>query len=235
MASDSKDEETWIQQADKNIQNFLCLMAEKSWTEVKNSDVDEHGNTDEFSRVTIKKKTDSNESLFVFRGEGKIKADIKNLVALLFDPKRRTEWDLACKECYILKEISENIQLAYMSYQSPLPLVADRDFVFIRCNKRESEKRTIICTTSVESLLMPVRDRYIRADSKISGWIVDQLEETKEGQLVCKVSCALQMDPKGWIPNILTNTLGPKKAIDSFQALRRAVASSSENTNKNEN
>jgi len=225
-STNANRDEFWIEEAGKMLNNFLSLMSENDgFTSMKESNTDENGNTNEKLKISISKKNDSNSSLHIYKRVGIIKTTAIDLLDLIYDFQRRREFDLLVADCYVLKTVNENVQLAYMAYPSPFPFVGSRDFVFIRVLKKESDKKFIVATSSVQSDdLMPPKSGFIRADAKISGWMIEELEENSEKY--CMVSCALQVDPKGWIPAVVVNALGPSKAIDSFQALRRAAAKS---------
>jgi len=125
--------------------------------------------------------------------------DASTMYDVLHDPDYRKVWDENMIDGPCLEQIDECNDVGYYSAKSPVMLVSPRDFVNQR-SWREKEDELLIMNHSVVLSSMPEKSNFVRANSIKTGYLV---RVRKEGG--CNVIYITQTDPRGSIPNWVTN------------------------------
>eukprot|EP01091_Cochliopodium_minus_P020980 TRINITY_DN9383_c1_g1_i1.p1 TRINITY_DN9383_c1_g1~~TRINITY_DN9383_c1_g1_i1.p1 ORF type:complete len:216 (-),score=66.82 TRINITY_DN9383_c1_g1_i1:73-720(-) len=143
--------------------------------------------------------------------------EAKTLFDLLNDHAYRKVWDQNMIEGNIIEMLNETNEIGYYAAKVPSPL-ANRDFVTHRTWRGDDEKgRYIIFNRSAEHPKKPVDKNFVRGHSFCTGYLIDR----DEGG--CKLRYITQSDPKGWIPNWVTNTVTSKVAPGVLEKLYEAA------------
>jgi len=147
---------------------------------------------------------------------------------LIWDVNKRKEFDNHCMDFKKLRDLNDHTQLAHIKYSIPVPLFWPRDVVMVR-TKREnynSNGTCIVCSCSVEDTVLAAQEGFVRATIHASGFYIQPLtedEKKEHGENACRMTFLLQVDPKGWIPPMVVNVVGPKGGIDSFYKMQAAA------------
>ncbi|KAG5485390.1 hypothetical protein LSCM4_06027 [Leishmania orientalis] len=158
----------------------------------------------------------------------------KELYDLLQDAVFRERWDEYRQEAFRVSSLSANTDIGYYAAKSPMPLVANRDFVNQRMWHEAGRDEYVIFNTSVPHSSVPPtyqkdkhrnkNGQYIRAISKLTGYLIrpwyNPLNGKAEGASLTYIT---QTDPCGWIPSSLTNYISTKFAPNTMKNVALAL------------
>ena len=122
----------------------------------------------------------------------------------------RKKWDSVFSELKVVNHNGENgAEILYMIIKSPSFLVSDRDFVQQRKIWKEfpTKNSHILHFISVESPDCPLNKKYVRAETIISGYFIEDIPNQPNKSTLGIIS---QTDIKGRIPHWLVNKVAPK-------------------------
>jgi hypothetical protein len=122
----------------------------------------------------------------------------------------RKKWDSVFSELKVVNHNGENgAGILYMIIKSPSFLVSDRDFVQQRKIWKEfpTKNSHILHFISVESPDCPHHKKYVRAETIISGYFIEDIPNQPNKSTLGIIS---QTDIKGRIPHWLVNKVAPK-------------------------
>jgi hypothetical protein len=128
----------------------------------------------------------------------------------LWNVECRREWDKVCQEFKIVENIKEDdTEIIYMAIQPPLNIISPRDFVQKRkiLKNFPTDDSIMIHFNSVEHSSCPVNNKYIRAETIISGY---HIKTISIDPLKTSFSAIVHNDPKGLIPNWILDFIAPK-------------------------
>ncbi|CAG9570237.1 conserved hypothetical protein [Leishmania major strain Friedlin] len=156
------------------------------------------------------------------------------LYNLLQDPIFREQWDEYRQEAFRVMSLSANTDIGYYAAKSPMPLVANRDFVNQRMWHEAGRDEYVIFNTSVPHSAVPPtyqkdahRNKhgpYIRAISKLTGYLIRPWKNPKSGEVEgASLTYITQTDPGGWIPVSLTNYIATKFAPNTMKNVAQAL------------
>jgi len=124
----------------------------------------------------------------------------------LHDAEYRADWDDKMIEGKVIEQLDSFNEVGYYSAKAPFG-IANRDFVNLRSWRADADKgEWLIFNHSVTHKDMPEKKDFVRARSILTGYYV---KKTEEG---CTLTYITQSDPRGWIPNMIVNTLTTKFA-----------------------
>jgi len=156
--------------------------------------------------------------LAVFRGTGAVRASIYEVMAVLGDSGRRTEWQHRCAAARTLKRTSEFKRIVYNRTDAPWP-VTDRDVVLAtHLRVLEPDRVLLVEFRGVSSALQPkvsgvVRMPYLKGHYKL----------TKLASARTRVEYQVDADPGGWLPSWLANRANRDLPLKTLRGLRRQV------------
>ena len=120
----------------------------------------------------------------------------------------RKKWDLSFSELKIIneKKDNKNVELLYMIIKSPSLITKDRDNVQQRkiWKNFPNNNSHILHFTSIDSPQFPKSKKYIRANTIISGYYIEDIPGENKSNLII----VSQTDVGG--PNWLINKVAPK-------------------------
>ncbi|GET86694.1 hypothetical protein, conserved [Leishmania tarentolae] len=158
----------------------------------------------------------------------------KELYDLLQDPIFREQWDEYRQEAFRILSLSRNTDIGYYAAKSPMPLVANRDFVNQRMWHEAGRDEYVIFNTSVPHSAVPPtyqkeahgnkHGTYIRATSKLTGYLIRPWKNPTTGAVEgASLTYITQTDPCGWIPATLTNYIATKFAPNTMKNVAQAL------------
>jgi hypothetical protein len=166
--------------------------------------------------VTMQKKPDN--SFPTFRGEGIISANIYQIVAVMSDIKRYTEWVGNCNDARIIKKMTEIDYVIYSRTDVPWP-VSDRDAVYrSKVLVDIKSMRVYIRFKAIQSPSVPLVKGVVRMDD-IQGFYHLQAMGPNKTMVVYQVDA----DPKGWLPKWLAQLATRRLPLDTLLNLRKQV------------
>jgi len=136
----------------------------------------------------------------VARGHGFIRARAEDVLNMLIAVERRPEWDDLCDYASKVKQLGENSDIAYLSYQGKLGVCA-RDLCLLRAWQERSDGSIVLVATSIESDDVPRVAGKVRAECHDCAYMVTP---TDDG---CTFSYVIQLDMKGYVPLFFTNLI----------------------------
>ncbi|ESL10649.1 hypothetical protein TRSC58_01614 [Trypanosoma rangeli SC58] len=155
----------------------------------------------------------------------------KTLYDMLQDAVFRPLWDNYRIEAFRIVKLDEHNDIGYYAVKSPVPGVANRDFVNQRAWINAGNDEYIIFNTSVPHRDVPLdylkvnkisSDAVVRGISKITGYLVCPWTDRK-GEHGCCLTYITQCDPGGWIPAPLTNLISKKFAPKTIKTVSHAA------------
>lgn len=112
--------------------------------------------------IHVWKREIAGQNMPGFRGQTVIHASIEQIITVMLDHKRHTEWMYACKESSVAKRFSADHALMYNRIGAPWP-VWDRDVIADTLIERAPDGKQLKVTfQNVESDVRPVPKRVIR-------------------------------------------------------------------------
>ncbi|KAG5484771.1 hypothetical protein LSCM1_06594 [Leishmania martiniquensis] len=158
----------------------------------------------------------------------------KELYDLLQDAIFRERWDEYRQEAFRVVSLSANTDIGYYAARSPMPLVANRDFVNQRMWHEAGRGEYVIFNTSVPHAMVPPsyqkdkhrskHGQYIRATSKLTGYLIRPWYNPVSGEADgASLTYITQTDPCGWIPSSLTNFISTKFAPNTMRNVAQAL------------
>jgi StAR-related lipid transfer protein 10 len=158
----------------------------------------------------------------------------KELYDMLQDPIFRGEWDDYRKEAFRVVSLSPSTDIGYYAARSPVPLVANRDFVNQRMWHEAGHDEYVIFNTSVPHANVPPsyqkdtnknkHGEFVRAISKLTGYLIRPWKNPETGAVEgTSLTYITQTDPCGWIPTTITNYIATKFAPNTIHNVDKAI------------
>ena len=131
----------------------------------------------------------------------------------------RKKWDNVFSELKVINNNGENgAEILYMIIKSPVFFISDRDFIQQRkvWKNFPTDKSHMLHFISVETPECPVTKKYVRAETIISGYYI-QDDPDKPGHSILGILS--QTDIKGSIPIYLVNKFAPGSTKNWIKSL----------------
>jgi len=153
-----------------------------------------------------------------FRGVGVVYGNIFEVLAVLSDIKRYTEWLDACVDARLLRKINEREYVVYSRTDAPWP-VSDRDAVN-RSKVHVDLKRRIINVKfrAVRSPLMGPVSGVVRMNRLRGHYKLTSISRNKT-----RVDYKVDADPGGLLPTWLAKIATKKLPLQTIKKLRKQV------------
>ena len=154
----------------------------------------------------------------IFKGVALINARLLDVLAVLTDTPRRTEWVHKCIDSRILKQIDELNRIVYNRTEAPWP-VSDRDVVVHSRSKVNFEKNEIyIGFKNTRKENFPEIDGVVRIP-RIKGFYLLQGIDNER----TRVTYQIDADPGGSLPTWLSKLTSQKLPRETLTGLRAQV------------
>lgn len=158
------------------------------------------------------------QDLPTFRGQGVLRANILEILAVLSDTGRNPEWMHQCVEARLLKQINEGERILYNRTDAPWP-VSDRDVVLRTSLQIDVESKTVVTRFwSISSPLQgPVED-VVRMP-RLKGFY--RLKALDEGRT--HVTYQVDADPGGSLPGWLVERASRELPLNTLRGLQAQI------------
>src|SRR5262245_22760540 len=155
----------------------------------------------------------------IFRGVGTVDASVFEILAVLDDIGRFTEWMADCKAARVVKQKSELERIEYNRIGAPWP-VSDRDTTIRSWVEADLAKREVWARfQSIDTPDAPPVSGVVRMP-RLAGFY--HLQVIDAGHT--KVTYQVDADPGGLLPEWLIKLTTRKLPIETLVGLRRQVA-----------
>ncbi|CCW63507.1 unnamed protein product [Phytomonas sp. EM1] len=146
------------------------------------------------------------------------------LYDLMQDAVFREEWDTFRLEAYRVARLDAANDIGYYAARSPLPFVANRDFVNQRMWHDAGRGEYVIFNTSVPHPAVPPGERCVRAVSMLTGYFFQPWVNPRTGEVDGTAFTYLtHVDPRGSIPKTLMNYVTTKFAPKTIKKVGKAL------------
>lgn len=173
-----------------------------------------HEFTDE--GIAVSMMMEEGRSLPAFRGVGVVEANLFEILAVLDDNKRHTDWMANCMEDKIIKQVNEFDRIMYNRTDSPWP-VSDRDVVLYATVSADVEKREVISSfKSTTHPSMPPIDGVVRMPKLKGYYKLQAIDETHT-----RVTYQIDADVGGSLPDWLATRATRQLPVKTIATLRK--------------
>ncbi len=170
--------------------------------------------------VRVEEKEVAGRNMPIFRGRTTINARIYTILAVLADFDKHPQWQHACMEAALLKEIDPYNRISYNRIDSPWP-VDDRDVVVRSVVKVIPEKNTVsISLKGIASPLKPEVEDVVRMPRMIGTFTLKALGPKKTW-----VQYQIDADPGGSLPDWVARSAVEDIPFNTLKNLRARTTS----------
>lgn len=153
------------------------------------------------------------------KASGLTKGLPKDILALLSGVEYYSQVDPLFVSGKTLQDVDHDHEILYAHYRTGVPLVSDRDFVYMEGRIHESDGGKVVAGLSVEHPAGGLVSGRVRAHVYHTGWNIVPVETpTKEEKLAagyfegdegpwCYITFIACVDLKGWIPAWVINQM----------------------------
>jgi hypothetical protein len=169
--------------------------------------------------IAISQRTEPERRLPSFRAVGTIPATPLEVLAVIRDVDRHTEWRDRCSESRVLTRLGDSSTVLYNRNDGSWP-AADRDIVLASEVSFRDDGRTIeVRFRSVESTLMPPRQGIVRMPSLVGYYRLESL-----GSEGTRVEYRIDVDIGGRVPSFMARYVSEEMPLNTVRGLRAQVA-----------
>ena len=166
--------------------------------------------------IVVSTRNENGRGLPVFKGVGIVDANLNEVLAVLDDISRFTEWMASCVGARVVKKISEFERLEYNRTGAPWP-VSDRDVVVRSTVEGSAEKKEVWARfQSVSVAGSGPLDGVVRMP-KLRGFY--HMQAIDDGHT--RVTYQVDADPGGMLPDWLVKRTSRRLPIDTIIGLRK--------------
>lgn len=169
--------------------------------------------------VVVTTKTETGRNLPIFRGVATVDGGAYEILAVLDDISRFTEWMADCTAARIVKGLGELDRIEYNRVAAPWP-VADRDVTIRSWIEVSAAKGDIMARFSSVSVPEAKPVAGVVRMPRLQGFY--HLEPIDAGHT--KVTYQVDADPGGLLPDWLVKLTSRKLPIDTLVKLKQQVA-----------
>ncbi|MDF1666177.1 MAG: START domain-containing protein [Planctomycetota bacterium] len=168
--------------------------------------------------ITVYSKEFPGTDIIGFKGVIDIDAPPRKVLHVIVDNKHKMEWVKSLKKTVILQRVSDFEQVIYQAFKMPM-VVSDRDIVIRGKVTRNKKTGWLYVKTTSETHPKAPSTIGVRAQIVRSNFTLIPISGGKKTRVILETLG----DPKGWIPNWLTNSLQKDWPIESLDSLRKQV------------
>jgi len=172
--------------------------------------VDEEG-------VTVDQKWIKGQELPIFRGISLIKGSIYDVLTVLDDTPRRTEWVFRCIESRLVKKKTDFVRYIYNRTEAPWP-VDDRDVVVLTEVTVNPDKGIVRIEFDSKDGVVGEVDDVVRIPRLKGLYLVEAV-----GGNHTRVTYQIDSDPGGWLPDWLIEKASKKIPLNTLINLQKQV------------
>jgi hypothetical protein len=158
-------------------------------------------------------------SLVEFRGKADVPANIRRVLAVFQDHRRKVEWLDGSVDHRLLRAFKPGKVIVYNRTGSPYPFIDDRDVVLeTELSIGEEKKQIRIDAWSVDYDRFPPIDGVVRMPKVMLSWILVAKDPN-----TTEVTYEVRADPGGEIPKWLVNLAAKSLPFKTLGNLRRQI------------
>jgi hypothetical protein len=154
-----------------------------------------------------------------FRGVGAVDANLYDVIAVISDIGRHTEWMERCRDASLLRKESERIYIVYSRTRAIWP-VADRDAVYRSEASIDTGRKQV--TVKFTAIRSPLKDKIkgvVRMENLQGYYKLSKLSESKTW-----VEYEVDADPGGMLPKWIAKLATRRLPLHTIRNLRKQVA-----------
>jgi len=152
-----------------------------------------------------------------FRGVGDVNASIYDVLAVVSDIKRHTQWVESCIASRVVERKGWRQYVVYSRTNVPWP-ISDRDAVY-RSHVKVNAKRT-----EVTIVFKAIRGKVPRVSGVVRMVnLRGHFKFKKLGEHKTRIDYQVDADPGGWIPKWLARLATRKMPLSTIQGMRKRV------------
>jgi hypothetical protein len=168
--------------------------------------------------VVVSEKTFKDRDLPIFRGVGYIDAHILDILAVLNDTTRATEWMHNCADAVLIKAKGDYERIVYNRTDAPWP-VDDRDVVVNSTVKIDANAGTVVVRfKGISSSFRNGLSGVVRMPKLAGHYRFKVISPTRT-----KIEYLVDADPGGWIPDWLIASTSKNIPLNTILNLRKQV------------
>lgn len=149
-----------------------------------------------------------------FRAVSTYETSVNQMVNVITDMTRFTDWMHGAKEAYVVQKLADNVQACYFRNDVPFPL-KDRDGVIVQKVTQEAPGRVRIHLNLMNELV-PEDSAYVRVDHLEGDWLIEDIGNGK-----VQLTYQIHLDPQGMIPDWIVNFLITETPSKSLKNLNK--------------
>jgi hypothetical protein len=167
--------------------------------------------------VKVSTRVEGDRQFPTFRGDGKVSASVADIVAVVQDAGRHTEWIHQCNAGEEVRKLNDRTYIIYNRTDAPWP-VADRDVVLRGTMDIISETEVKIRFRAIKTKLKPVVDDVVRMPILEGHW---WLRGQPDGTTMAQYQ--VNADPAGNLPAVLVERASRELPLFTIRNLRKQV------------
>eukprot|EP01088_Endostelium_zonatum_P012146 TRINITY_DN26324_c0_g1_i1.p1 TRINITY_DN26324_c0_g1~~TRINITY_DN26324_c0_g1_i1.p1 ORF type:complete len:368 (+),score=68.07 TRINITY_DN26324_c0_g1_i1:31-1104(+) len=164
--------------------------------------------------IKVSHKDVKDSSVRCFKGVGIVNSTAEVIRLHLVQIDLKKFWDkLFISGCYYY-EVTQDYRVCYYSFSAPWP-VSPRDFMTLAGEKMMEDGSVCSAVRSIVKEDLPEVSGFVRGTLHPgTGFVLKSLDNAPDGSPRTQVTYVVQMEPNGWIPNWVVNSVnGSQVAI----------------------
>jgi len=167
--------------------------------------------------VTVDQKWIKGQDLPIFRGISLIEGTLYDVLTVLDDTPRRTEWVHRCIESRLVKKKTDFARYIYNRTSAPWP-VDDRDVVVLTQVRVNPEKGVVRIDFHSQNGIVKEVDDAVRIPRLKGLYLVESV-----GANHTRVTYQIDSDPGGWLPDWIIERASKKIPLHTLRNLQTQV------------
>ncbi len=169
--------------------------------------------------ITVTTRREKNRQFPTFRGTGRVKSNIWDVIAVIQDASKYTQWLHQCSESGVIKRVDQVTQVVYSKVDSPWP-VKDRDVVLRgKIDFINPHKEVKIRFRAIKHKHKKGQSDVVRMPLVEGHWYIVAMGEDKT-----LVEYQVNADPGGELPPWLVEQASKELPLFTLRNLRKQVS-----------
>jgi hypothetical protein len=166
--------------------------------------------------VSVEERSTPGRTLPELRGSAEIDAGIFEVLAVISDVPRQTEWVRDCAESRLVREEAEDVSLVYNRTRAPWPL-SDRDVVLrTQAALLAPAQHATVSFANVDDPSTPPIDGVVRMPRLVGEYDLTSISPTRT-----RVTYRLDIDPGGSLPGFAVTRTTREIPLHTLLGLRK--------------